>query len=59
MKNEPTKAPEAQLLDLLKQVLPKATHDPQGGAGLSRLMEKSRTADDADERGWANSTSSL
>ena len=29
MKNETKKTTEAQLLDLLKKVLPKATHDPQ------------------------------
>ncbi len=39
MKNETTKAPEAQLLDLLKQVLPKATHDPRLAQKIYQAVE--------------------
>jgi hypothetical protein len=39
MKNETTKAPEAQLLDLLKQVLPKATHDARLAQKIYQAVE--------------------
>ena len=39
MKNETINAPEAQLLDLLKQVLPKATHDPKLAQKIYHAVE--------------------
>jgi hypothetical protein len=39
MKKETSKAPEAQLLDLLKQVLPKATHDPKLAGKIYSAIE--------------------
>ncbi|MBI5385813.1 MAG: hypothetical protein HZA90_14140 [Verrucomicrobia bacterium] len=49
MKKETAKAPEKQLLDLLKKVLPKATHDPQLAGKIYQAIEdelkaKSRAA---------------
>lgn len=39
MKKETTKATETQLLDLLKKVLPKATHDPQLAGKIYQAVE--------------------
>ncbi len=39
MKKEPTKSTEAQLLELLKRVLPKATHDPQLAGRIYQAVE--------------------
>jgi hypothetical protein len=39
MKKEPTKATETQLLELLKKVLPKATHDPQLAGKIYQAIE--------------------
>lgn len=39
MKKEPTKGNEGQLLDLLKRVLPKATHDPKLAAKIYKVFE--------------------
>src|SRR5579872_3464240 len=39
MKKEPNKATEAQLLDLLKRVLPKATHDTQLAGKIYQAIE--------------------
>ena len=39
MKNEPKKTTDAQLLDLLKKVLPKATHDPQLAGKIYHAIE--------------------
>jgi hypothetical protein len=39
MKKEATKATEAQLLDLLKIVLPKATHDPELAGKIYKAVE--------------------
>src|SRR6266481_1092669 len=39
MKKETNKATEAQLLDLLKQVLPKATHDAQLAGKIYQAVE--------------------
>src|SRR5260370_34296485 len=39
MKNETNKSNEAQLLDLLKRVLPKATHDAQLAGKIYQAIE--------------------
>jgi len=39
MKNETKKTTEAQLLDLLKKVLPKATHDAQLAGKIYQAIE--------------------
>lgn len=39
MKNETSKTPETQLLDLLKRVLPKATHDPKLAGKIYQAIE--------------------
>jgi len=39
MKKEPNKTTEGQLLDLLKKVLPKATHDPQLAGKIYKAVE--------------------
>lgn len=39
MKKEPNKTTEVQLLDLLKKVLPKATHDPQLAGKIYKAVE--------------------
>jgi hypothetical protein len=39
MKNETKKTTDAQLLDLLKKVLPKATHDPQLASKIYQAIE--------------------
>ncbi len=39
MKEKTKKAPEAQLLDLLKKVLPKATHDPKLASQIYQAVE--------------------
>ncbi len=40
MKKETTKATEVQLLDLLKRVLPKATHDPKLAGQIYHAIER-------------------
>lgn len=40
MKKETNKTTEAQLLDLLKRVLPKATHDPQLAGKIYQAIER-------------------
>ena len=39
MSNDTKKAPEARLLELLKRVLPKATHDPKLAGKIYQAIE--------------------